>query len=198
MGLCILPSHRQDPQTLVSCIDFRYITDVLTEEEACGESCPCARSFLVHSDWQPPGREPRCLKEYDAFYFFQKFCGKVKSGKKSEVGCEEIPSLFLLSLCSSAGPCPWGLTSRAPLHPPQTDGWVRTQQPPELLGQSSPRPLPGAGLALGSHCMTGEGLASRTSWRVTGPGVTSSGLGDEDEQGRQNSWILRRQLFSPR
>uniref|UniRef100_A0A8C2RRJ4 Enolase C-terminal domain-containing protein n=1 Tax=Capra hircus TaxID=9925 RepID=A0A8C2RRJ4_CAPHI len=24
-----------DPQTLVSCIDFRYITDVLTEEEAC-------------------------------------------------------------------------------------------------------------------------------------------------------------------
>lgn len=58
-------------------------------------SCPhtpgASGSILT---WQPPGPEPRCLKEYDAFYFFQKFCGKVRSGKKSEVGCEEILSLF--------------------------------------------------------------------------------------------------------
>lgn len=28
----------QDPKQIVSCIDFRYITDVLTEEEALGET----------------------------------------------------------------------------------------------------------------------------------------------------------------
>lgn len=28
----------QDPKQIVSCIDFRYITDVLTEEEALGEA----------------------------------------------------------------------------------------------------------------------------------------------------------------
>lgn len=28
----------QDPKQIVSCIDFRYITDVLTEEEAVGET----------------------------------------------------------------------------------------------------------------------------------------------------------------
>lgn len=43
--------------------------------------------------WQPPGPEPCFLKENDTFYFFQKFCGKVRLGKKSEVGCEKIPSL---------------------------------------------------------------------------------------------------------
>lgn len=31
----------QDPKLIVSCIDFRYITDVLTEEEALGETCSC-------------------------------------------------------------------------------------------------------------------------------------------------------------
>lgn len=29
----------QDPQMLLSCIDFRYITDVLTEKDAYGELC---------------------------------------------------------------------------------------------------------------------------------------------------------------
>lgn len=29
----------QDPRTLLSCIDFRYITDALTEEDALGEAC---------------------------------------------------------------------------------------------------------------------------------------------------------------
>lgn len=28
----------QDPKQIVSCIDFRYITDALTEEEALGEA----------------------------------------------------------------------------------------------------------------------------------------------------------------
>lgn len=28
----------QDPKQIVSCIDFRYITDALTEEEALGET----------------------------------------------------------------------------------------------------------------------------------------------------------------
>lgn len=28
----------QDPKQIISCIDFRYITDVLTEEEALGET----------------------------------------------------------------------------------------------------------------------------------------------------------------
>lgn len=28
----------QDPKQMVACIDFRYITDVLTEDEALGET----------------------------------------------------------------------------------------------------------------------------------------------------------------
>lgn len=28
----------QDPKQIISCIDFRYITDALTEEEALGEA----------------------------------------------------------------------------------------------------------------------------------------------------------------
>ncbi|XP_065438131.1 mitochondrial enolase superfamily member 1 isoform X3 [Chrysemys picta bellii] len=31
----------KDPKQLLSCIDFRYITDALTEEEACGKSSFC-------------------------------------------------------------------------------------------------------------------------------------------------------------
>ncbi|XP_077876487.1 mitochondrial enolase superfamily member 1-like isoform X2 [Ictidomys tridecemlineatus] len=39
-----------DPRALLSCIDFRYITDVLTEEDAYGESCARSGpgSFLVY------------------------------------------------------------------------------------------------------------------------------------------------------
>lgn len=80
--------------------------------------------------WQLPGPEPHCLKAYDAFYFFQKFCGKVRSGKKSEVGCEEILSLFFSRCAPLQVPVLGGLTSRPALHPPQTDGWVWMQQPP--------------------------------------------------------------------
>lgn len=44
--LCLLSCDRgqaptpvifQDPKQIISCIDFRYITDALTEEEALGE-----------------------------------------------------------------------------------------------------------------------------------------------------------------
>ena len=55
MGLSYLLSCCQDPRKLVSCLDFRYITDVLTEEEAYGESCPGTGSFLVHSNMEATG-----------------------------------------------------------------------------------------------------------------------------------------------
>lgn len=40
MCVCVscVCSFIQDPKQIVSCIDFRYITDVLTEEEALGET----------------------------------------------------------------------------------------------------------------------------------------------------------------
>lgn len=36
----------QDPKQIVSCIDFRYITDALTEEEALGEAALGSKSLI--------------------------------------------------------------------------------------------------------------------------------------------------------
>lgn len=48
---CVLCVSIQDPKQIVSCIDFRYITDALTEEEALGETglwCAVYR-YVQHS-----------------------------------------------------------------------------------------------------------------------------------------------------
>lgn len=39
----------QDPKQIVSCIDFRYITDVLTEEEALGETGLWRTEYVQYS-----------------------------------------------------------------------------------------------------------------------------------------------------
>ena len=141
-------------------------------------SCPhtpgASGSILT---WQPPGPEPRCLKEYDAFYFFQKFCGKVRSGKKSEVGCEEILSLFFSRCAPLQVPVVGGSHHVPHSIPHRWLGMDAAASRGYVLGQGSPRPLPGAGLALGSHCTTGEGLASGAFRRVTWPQCDVLGAG---------------------
>lgn len=154
MGLSYLLSCCQDPRKLVSCLDFRYITDVLTEEEAYGESSPGTGSFLVHSYMEATGPSALLSKRVIMLFIFSRNPAERSSwGKKSEVGCEEIlfiifaiivhfrvsPSLSVQGFASS--PC-----SRP------TDRWLSLDAAAswcDLLGQSSLRPLLGARLFLG-------------------------------------------------
>ena len=123
VGLSILPSRRQDPRTLVSCIDFRYITDVLTEEEACGELSPHTGSFRVYFDLAATRPRASLSKRVWRFLFFPEILRQSQVGKKERGGLWGNSLIIFLSLCTSAGPCRWGLTSRPPLHPPQMVGY---------------------------------------------------------------------------
>lgn len=71
----------QDPKQIVSCIDFRYITDVLTEEEALGET-----GFWRH--WVCPVQFEKCsvtktlCHTPSVFILFLDILVKAQEGKK--------------------------------------------------------------------------------------------------------------------
>ena len=92
----------------MSCIDFRYITDVLTEEDALGEF----RSFLGYTDVHAQEWDALLPKRVsDAFYFFQKYCRQVKLVKKKEVGCKNIFFIVFANIAHFlSAPVLWGYT----------------------------------------------------------------------------------------